>query len=124
MPHSHTLKSIIVCVKMQVSGLTYRLARDASELRSSFNNGRNQRGSHMTDLGSVHERAASIFTLQLSQFAPAAVPGEEDRVLVSVFCVCVCVCNVLCERERESVSQCSCLSLRLLLCLGRRIECW
>uniref|UniRef100_A0A7S3VM07 Kinesin motor domain-containing protein n=1 Tax=Dunaliella tertiolecta TaxID=3047 RepID=A0A7S3VM07_DUNTE len=67
----------------QVSGLTYRLARDASELRSSFNAGRAQRGSHMTDLGSVHERAASLFTVQLSQFAPAAVPGEEDRVLIS-----------------------------------------
>ena len=45
----------------------------------------------MTDLGSVHERAASLFTVQLSQFASAAVPGEEDRVLVCVSCVCVCV---------------------------------
>ena len=92
-----------------MSGLTYRLARDASELRSSFNGGRAQRGSHMTDLGSVHERAASLFTVQLSQFAPAAVPGEEDRVLVCecvfwgvkvydlayVTCACcVCVCCV------------------------------
>lgn len=38
--------------------------------------------------------------MQLSQFAPAAVPGEEDRVLVSVFSfvvLCVCTC---CVREK------------------------
>jgi hypothetical protein len=35
------------------------------------------------DLGSVHERSAAIFTVALAQYAPAAAPGEEDRVLVS-----------------------------------------
>ncbi len=98
-----------------MSGLTYRLARDASELRSSFNTGRAQRGTHMTDLGSVHERAASLFTVQLSQFAPAAVPGEEDRVLVRAgvaapACACmhlqVCafvdLCACACAHARRS----------------------
>lgn len=75
----------------QVSGLTYRLARNADELRAAFNAGRTQRGAHMTDLGSVHERSASVFTLQLSQFAPATVPGEEDRVLVGGVWLLVCV---------------------------------
>lgn len=37
----------------------------------------------MMDLGSVHERSTAIFTITLSQYAPAAVHGEEDRVMVS-----------------------------------------
>lgn len=36
----------------------------------------------MMDLGSVHERTAAIFTISLSQYAPAAVHGEEDRIMV------------------------------------------
>lgn len=35
------------------------------------------------DVGSVHDRAAAIFTLYLAQFSPAASPGEEDRIVVS-----------------------------------------
>ena len=35
------------------------------------------------DLGSVHERAAAIFAVYVSQYSPAALPGEEDRVVVS-----------------------------------------
>lgn len=30
----------------------------------------------------MHERSAAIFTLHLAQYAPAATPGEEDRVVV------------------------------------------
>jgi hypothetical protein len=37
----------------------------------------------MMDLGSVHERSTAIFTITLAQYAPAAVHGEEDRVMVS-----------------------------------------
>jgi hypothetical protein len=37
----------------------------------------------MMDLGSVHERAAGIFTVWLAQYAPAALHGEEDRILAS-----------------------------------------
>jgi hypothetical protein len=37
----------------------------------------------MMDLGSVHERAAALFTVWLAQYAPAAAHGEEDRVSVS-----------------------------------------
>ena len=37
----------------------------------------------MMDLGSVHERAAALFTVWLAQYAPAALHGEEDRIIVS-----------------------------------------
>jgi hypothetical protein len=37
----------------------------------------------MMDLGSVHERTAALFTVWLAQYAPAALHGEEDRVIVS-----------------------------------------
>jgi hypothetical protein len=36
----------------------------------------------MMDLGSVHERTAALFTINLAQYAPAAVHGEEDRIMV------------------------------------------
>lgn len=36
----------------------------------------------MMDLGSVHERSTAIFTITLAQYTPAAVHGEEDRVMV------------------------------------------
>lgn len=36
----------------------------------------------MMDLGSVHERSTALFTITRSQYAPAAVHGEEDRVMV------------------------------------------
>ena len=36
----------------------------------------------MIDLGSVHERATSLFTIQLAQITPAGAPGEEDKMLV------------------------------------------
>ncbi len=38
------------------------------------------------DLGSVHERTSAIFTVWLAQYAPAAVHGEEDRIMVSAQC--------------------------------------
>jgi len=31
----------------------------------------------------VHERAAALFTVWVAQYAPAALHGEEDRILVS-----------------------------------------
>lgn len=37
----------------------------------------------MMDIGSVHERSTAIFTVTLAQYAPAAVHGEEDRIMVS-----------------------------------------
>ena len=36
----------------------------------------------MLDIGSVRERAAAIYTIHVSQYTPAVVHGEEDRVLV------------------------------------------
>lgn len=41
----------------------------------------------MMDLGSVHERSMAIFTITLAQYAPAAVHGEEDRVMVGTLVV-------------------------------------
>jgi hypothetical protein len=41
----------------------------------------------MMDLGSVHERSTAIFTITLAQYAPAAVHGEEDRVVVSALTI-------------------------------------
>ncbi|KAF8055598.1 SYP52 [Scenedesmus sp. PABB004] len=66
-----------------VTGLTARPARGADELRAAFNAGAAARDSHRSDLGSVHERAAALFTVSVAQHAPAAVHGEEDRVMVS-----------------------------------------
>lgn len=37
----------------------------------------------MMDLGSVHERAAALFTVWLAQYAPAAAHGDEDHITVS-----------------------------------------
>jgi hypothetical protein len=37
----------------------------------------------MLDIGSVHERSTAIFSITLAQYAPAAVHGEEDRIMVS-----------------------------------------
>jgi hypothetical protein len=51
-------------------------------MRSAFNAGRAARDVGATDLGSVHERAAGIFSIHLAQYSPAAVPGEEDRIMV------------------------------------------
>ncbi|GBF90760.1 hypothetical protein Rsub_03061 [Raphidocelis subcapitata] len=34
------------------------------------------------DAGSVHERASALFVVTVAQYAPAALPGEEDRVLL------------------------------------------
>eukprot|EP00798_Chlamydomonas_sp_ICE-L_P019136 gene19136-25744_t len=67
----------------KVAGATYKLAKNDAELRAAFNMGRRERDQEKTDLGSVHERAASIFTIHLTQYAPSAQFGEEDRVLVS-----------------------------------------
>ncbi len=66
----------------QVSGLSYRQIKSEAELRTCFNSGRLARDMGSTDLGSVHERAAGLFTVHLAQYAPAAVPGEEDRIMV------------------------------------------
>lgn len=52
-------------------------------MRGAFNAGRAARDGSMMDLGSVHERSAAIFTVYLAQYAPAAVYGEEDRLLTS-----------------------------------------
>jgi len=83
-PHTHEHRHERAPSPSQVSGLTHRLARDAAEMRASFNSGREQRGAHMTDLGAVHERTTGLFTIHLSQHAPAVAPGEEDRVLVGL----------------------------------------
>jgi hypothetical protein len=37
----------------------------------------------LLDIGSVHERSTAIFSITLAQYAPAAVHGEEDRIMVS-----------------------------------------
>ncbi|KAG2485692.1 hypothetical protein HYH03_015577 [Edaphochlamys debaryana] len=67
----------------QVSGLTARIAKSSAEMRTHFNAGRLQRDSTKEDVGPVHERASAVFTISLAQYAPAAVPGEEDRMLFS-----------------------------------------
>ncbi|MEW5296845.1 MAG: hypothetical protein WDW36_000096 [Sanguina aurantia] len=67
----------------QVAGLTLRMAKNSEEMRASFNRGRASRDAAMTDIGSAHERCAALFTIHLAQYAPAAVAGEEDRVIVS-----------------------------------------
>ncbi|KAI8465646.1 MAG: P-loop containing nucleoside triphosphate hydrolase protein [Monoraphidium minutum] len=94
-----------------VAGLRTRTAKSADELRAVFNLGRANRDTQaragsalaglrtrcpiagrcpselyavtMMDLGSVHERAAALFSVWLAQYAPAAAHGEEDRVTVS-----------------------------------------
>jgi hypothetical protein len=52
----------------------------------------------MMDLGSVHERSTAIFTITLAQFAPAAVHGEEDCVMVrgAVACIPALSASVVC----------------------------
>eukprot|EP00198_Chlamydomonas_reinhardtii_P008600 XP_001697937.1 predicted protein [Chlamydomonas reinhardtii] len=67
----------------QVSGLAYRIAKTSTEMRTAFNNGRMQRDTTKEDVGAVHERSAAIFTIHLAQYSPAAVAGEEDRIMVS-----------------------------------------
>ncbi|MEW5312194.1 MAG: hypothetical protein WDW38_003841 [Sanguina aurantia] len=67
----------------QVAGLTMRMAKNSEEMRASFNKGRASRDAAMTDIGSAHERCAALFTVHLAQYAPAALAGEEDRVIVS-----------------------------------------
>lgn len=57
-------------------------------MRASFNVGRAQRHTGTTELGKVHDRSAAIFTVHLAQYAPAAVPGEEDRVMVGQAAPC------------------------------------
>lgn len=67
-----------------VAGLSTRLARSAQELRTLYNAGRASRDACVMDLGSVHERSTAIFTVTLAQYAPAALHGEEDRIMVRV----------------------------------------
>ncbi|GFR45898.1 hypothetical protein Agub_g7354, partial [Astrephomene gubernaculifera] len=67
----------------QVSGLTYRLAKTAAEMKTTYNAGRMMRDNTKEDVGSVHDRAAAIFTIHLAQYSPAAVAGEEDRIMIS-----------------------------------------
>ncbi|WIA40562.1 hypothetical protein OEZ86_013904 [Tetradesmus obliquus] len=66
-----------------VTGLSSRAAKNATELRSDFNSGRANRDTQLLDIGSVHERSTAIFSITLAQYAPAAVHGEEDRIMIS-----------------------------------------
>ncbi|GBF93794.1 hypothetical protein Rsub_06126 [Raphidocelis subcapitata] len=66
-----------------VPGLRTRPARSADELRAAFEAGRAARDGRVGDAGSVHERASALFVVTVAQYAPAALPGEEDRVLLS-----------------------------------------
>eukprot|EP00878_Enallax_costatus_P035224 GHUV01039231.1.p1 GENE.GHUV01039231.1~~GHUV01039231.1.p1 ORF type:complete len:419 (+),score=96.69 GHUV01039231.1:574-1830(+) len=66
-----------------VTGLSTKASKNSEEFRTAFNTGRANRDTQMMDLGSVHERTAAIFTISLSQYAPAAVHGEEDRIMMS-----------------------------------------
>eukprot|EP00877_Chromochloris_zofingiensis_P013932 jgi/Chrzof1/8793/Cz03g24220.t1 len=68
-----------------VTGINTRASKNATELKAAFNYGRSNRDMQMMDLGSVHERTAAIFNIWLAQYAPAAVHGEEDRMIVSRF---------------------------------------
>lgn len=71
----------------QLSSLSYRMSKNEQEMRTSFNLGRHMRDSQTADVGSVHERAAAIFTIHVYQYSPSAVIGEEDSVRVSRFSV-------------------------------------
>ncbi|KAG1655810.1 hypothetical protein FOA52_003683 [Chlamydomonas sp. UWO 241] len=66
-----------------LSGLTYRMAKSAAEMRQAFNYGRMMRDFSEPDMGSVHERACSIFVVYLAQYSPAVTFGQEDSVMVS-----------------------------------------
>ena len=67
-----------------VAGLRSRLARNADELAQIFKAGCQARDHGSTDLGSVHDRAAAIFTIRLAQFNPAADAEDQDTATVSL----------------------------------------
>lgn len=66
-----------------VTGLTSVAAKNSSEMRTAFNQARSNRDTRSMDLGSVHERSAALYTVYLAQYAPAAMYGEEDRIMTS-----------------------------------------
>jgi len=70
-----------------VSGLSSRGAADAAELLAHFREGQGQRNTQQMDLGSVHERAASLFYIMVSQFQPAVNEGEDVKHLVTTMCI-------------------------------------
>ena len=65
-----------------MAGLRSRVARNADELVQTFEAGCGARDHGYMDLGSVHERAAAIFTIRLAQFSPAADAEDEDAATV------------------------------------------
>ena len=65
-----------------VAGLRSRLARNATELTQMFEAGCQARDHGLMDLGSVHDRAAAVFTIRLAQFNPAAEAEDEDTATV------------------------------------------
>ena len=67
----------------RVAGLRSRLARNAEDLVQCFQAGCQARDRGFMDLGSVHDRAAAIFTVRLCQFNPAADAEDEDTATVS-----------------------------------------
>ena len=67
-----------------VAGLRSRLARNSAELVQTFEAGCQARDRGFMDLGSVHERAAAVFTVRLAQFNPAADAEDEDAATVGL----------------------------------------
>lgn len=65
-----------------VAGLRSRLARSADELAQIFEAGCEARDHGTVDLGTVHDRAAAIFTVRLAQFNPAAAAEDQDTATV------------------------------------------
>ncbi|KAK3236768.1 hypothetical protein CYMTET_53109, partial [Cymbomonas tetramitiformis] len=59
----------------RVRGANVKSAADAAALVAVFQEGRKRRQHTLTDAGTIHERAAAIFTIQVMQFLPG---GEED----------------------------------------------
>ena len=68
---------------IHVKGLSRRAAATADELREHFQGGVELRGDELMDLGPVHHRAVSIFTVRLTQHLPAEEEGETDQNVVS-----------------------------------------
>ena len=82
-----------------VAGLRSRLVRNPEELVQAFEAGCQARDHGFMDLGSVHERAAAIFTVRLAQFNPAADAEDEDTATVKSMLTQPVACTIQPEQS-------------------------
>mmetsp|Transcript_8871 Transcript_8871/g.29172 ORF Transcript_8871/g.29172 Transcript_8871/m.29172 type:complete len:1235 (+) Transcript_8871:44-3748(+) len=66
-----------------VQGATVRSASDATALLDHYVQGVANRDKKSMDVGTVHERAAALFSVRVTQFQPAVGPEELDQHIVS-----------------------------------------